>query len=108
VSAHTGLSTHRRNKSQPETARTSNTRDNQMAKGKLKNLNRNQDYLTLSEPSTLTKVSPGYSNISEKQNSDLKSYLMMLVGDFKKDINNSIKEIQDNTVKKVEAIKEET
>ena len=28
--------------------------------------------------------------------------------DFKKDINNSIKEIQDNTLKQVEALKEET
>jgi hypothetical protein len=30
----------------------------------------------------------------EKQDSDLKSYLMMLVEDFKKGINNSLKEIQ--------------
>jgi hypothetical protein len=43
-SADTGLQTHRRNKLQPETARTSNTSDYQMAKGKHKNLaNRNQD-----------------------------------------------------------------
>ena len=32
----------------------------------------------------------------------------MLVEDFKKDINNSLKEIQENTAKKVEALKEET
>ena len=38
-------------------------------------------------------VSPGYSNIPEKQDSDLKSYLMMVVEDFKKGINNSLKEI---------------
>ena len=37
------LQTHRRNKLQPETARTSKTRDNQMARGKHKNIsNRNQ------------------------------------------------------------------
>jgi vacuolar-type H+-ATPase subunit E/Vma4 len=32
---------------------------------------------------------------------------MMLVEDFKKDINNSLKEIQENTGKQVETIKEE-
>ena len=31
----------------------------------------------------------------------------MLVEDFKKDINNSLKEIQENTAKQVEALKEE-
>jgi hypothetical protein len=33
---------------------------------------------------------------------------MMMIEDFKKDINNSLKEIQDNTGKQVEALKEET
>ena len=62
------LQTHRRDKLQPETARSSNTRDYQMAKGKWKNLtNRNQDYLASSEPSTPTTVSPGYLNTPEKQ-----------------------------------------
>jgi len=32
----------------------------------------------------------------------------MILQDFKKDINNSLKEIQDNTGKQVEALKEET
>ena len=31
----------------------------------------------------------------------------MLVEDFKKEINNSLKEIQENTTKQVEALKEE-
>jgi hypothetical protein len=44
----------------------------------------------------------------ETQDSDLKSYLTMLVEDFKKDINNSPEEIQENTDKQVEALKEET
>jgi hypothetical protein len=49
------LHIHRRNKLQPETARTSNTRDYQMAKDKPKNLiNKNQEYLASSESSTLT------------------------------------------------------
>jgi hypothetical protein len=43
TSADTGLQTHRRDKLQPETARPTNTRDNEMAKGKQKYLtNRNQ------------------------------------------------------------------
>jgi hypothetical protein len=33
---------------------------------------------------------------------------MILVEDFKKGINNSLKEIQENTAKKVEVLKEET
>jgi hypothetical protein len=33
---------------------------------------------------------------------------MMMIEDFKKDINNSIKEIEENTGKQVEALKEET
>jgi hypothetical protein len=37
-------------------------------------------------------VSPGKTNIPEKQDSDLKSHLMMMIEDFKKDINNCIKE----------------
>ena len=80
-----------------------------MAKGKHKNLtNRKQDYLESSEPSSATTASPGFSNTPEKQNVDLKSYLMMLREDFKKDINNSLEELQDNTGKQVEALKEET
>ena len=39
---------------------------------------------------------------------DLKSLLMMIVGDFKKEISNPFKEIQENTGKQLEAIKEET
>ena len=80
-----------------------------MVKGKYKNLtNRNQDYLESSEPITPTTASPGYHNTPEKQDSDLKSYFMMLVENFKKDINNSLKEIQKNTAKQAEALKEET
>jgi hypothetical protein len=78
-----------------------------MAKGKCKNLtNRNQDYLTSLEPSILTTAGPGYPNTQEKQDSGLKSYLMMLVEDFKKNINNSLNEIQENIAKQVEALKE--
>jgi hypothetical protein len=67
-------------------------RDYQMAKGKCKNLtNRNQDHSASSESCIPTTASPGYHNTPEKQDSELKSYLMMLVEDFKKGINNSKK-----------------
>ena len=79
-----------------------------MAKGKRKNLTkRNQDHSPSSEPSTPNSANPGYPNTPEKQDSHLKSYLMMLVEDFKKDINNSLKEIQENTAKQVEDLKVE-
>ena len=62
----------RRDKPKSETARPANTRDNQMAKGKCKNIsNRNQN-LASSEPGFLTTVNPGYPNTVEKQDSDLK------------------------------------
>ena len=55
-----------------------------------------------------TTASPGYPNTPEKQDSDLKSYLMMVVKDLKKGINNSLNEIQENSAKEVEALKKET
>jgi hypothetical protein len=71
------------NKLQAETGITINSRNYQMVKGKYKNLtNRNQDHLASSGPSTPNTVSPGYPNTPEKQDLDLKSYLMMLVEDF--------------------------
>jgi hypothetical protein len=77
-----------------------------MAKGKYKNLtNRNQNHLPSSEPSTPNSASPGYPNIPEKQDSDSKSYLMMLVKDIKKGFKNSLKEIQENTAKEVKSLK---
>jgi hypothetical protein len=68
---------------QPGTAITANTRYYQMVKGKHKNLtNGNQNHSASSEPSTPNTASPGYSNKLKKDDSNLKSYLMMLVEDF--------------------------
>jgi predicted RecB family endonuclease len=79
-----------------------------MAEGKHKNLpNRNQDHSPSSERSTPTPPSPGHPNTPEKIVPDLKAYLMMMVEDIKKDFNNSLKEIQENTAKQVEDLKEE-
>jgi hypothetical protein len=70
-----------------------------MEKGEHKNLTkRNKGYLASSELSSPTTVRPGYLNTLEKQDLDLKSNLVMLIEDFKKDINNSLKEIQEEAV----------
>ena len=80
-----------------------------MAKGKRKNpTNRNQDHSPSSEPRTPTSPSPGHPNTPEKVDLYLKAYLMMIVEDIKKNFNNSLKEIQENTAKQVEELKEET
>ena len=77
-----------------------------MAKGKSKNLtNRNQDNSASSESNTATTAIPGHRNTPKKQDSNLKLYLMMLEEEFKKDINNSLKEIQENTPKELEVLK---
>ena len=71
--------------------------------GKRKNTsNINEGYLALSESSSHTRVNTVYPNTTEKQNSELKLHLMMMTEYFKKDINNSLQEIQDNTSKQVE------
>ena len=50
-----------------------------------------------SEPSSPTTASPGYPNTLEEQDYDLNSHLMEMIEAFKEDINNSPKEIQENT-----------
>jgi hypothetical protein len=65
-----------------------------MAGSKHKNIsNRNQGYLASSKHNSPTIASPGYTFTLEKQDSDLKSLLMTMIEDIKKDINNSLKEI---------------
>jgi hypothetical protein len=76
-----------------------------MAVGKHKNRsNRNKGYLASSEPNSLPISSSRYATTPENQDSDQKSLLVMVIEDFKKDINNSLKEIQENTSKEVEAL----
>jgi hypothetical protein len=77
-----------------------------MPKGKCKNpTNRKQDHSPSSEPSTSIPPSPGHPNTPKNLDPDLKAYLMMMVQDI---FNNSLKEIQENTAKQVEDLKEET
>jgi hypothetical protein len=78
-----------------------------MVKGKLKNpTTRIQDHSPSSERSTPTPPSPGHPNTTEKLDPDLKAYLMMMGEDIKKDFNNSLKEIQENTAKELQVLKE--
>jgi hypothetical protein len=89
-----------------ETARPVNSRDNQMVRGKLKIIsNKNQCHEAPTEPSSLSKASPGYHNTPEKQDFELKFHFMMMIENFKEDINNSLKEIQENTGKQVDELK---
>jgi hypothetical protein len=60
-------------------------------RGKCKNIDKiNQGYMAPSESSSPTIASPGYPITWEKQYLDLKSLLMMMIEEFKKDINNSL------------------
>jgi hypothetical protein len=80
-----------------------------MARGKHKIINNTtQGNLAPSEPSSLTTASPGYPNTHGKQDNDLKSHVMKMIEAFKEDIKNSFNEIQENTGKHIEALKEET
>jgi hypothetical protein len=104
----TGSQEHRREKLLSESARPTKTRDSQMERCKYKKQsNKNKDKLTSSEPSSPTTASPGYPHTPEKQDTNLKSHLMMLIEDLTKVIHNSPKEIQENVGKQVGALKEE-
>jgi hypothetical protein len=73
-----------------------------MAKGKHKNIsNKSQNTWASLEPNSPMTASPEYTNTPEHQESVLKSYLMRIVDSFKEDINNSLKETQENTGKHV-------
>ena len=71
-----------------------------MEKGKRKNpTNRNQDHSPSSERSTPTTPSPGHPNTTEYLDPDLKTFLMMMIEDIKKDFHKSLKEFQESTTK---------
>jgi hypothetical protein len=99
----------KRVKLQTESPRLENTRDSQIVRGKHKTIsNRRQNTRASSQPSSPTTANPEYNNTPENQEADLKSYLMKTIESFQKNINNSPKEIQENTGKQVETIKMET
>ena len=57
------------------------------------------------EPSSPTTASPEYNSKPKNQESVLICYLMKITEYFKEDINNSLKEIQENTGKQVKELK---
>ena len=80
-----------------------------MARGKGKSIrNRNQGYMTSSEPSSPTTASPVQPNTTEKQDSDLKPHLMMMIEDFKKNINNPLKKYRRTHVNRQKPLKGNT
>jgi hypothetical protein len=76
-----------------------------MVKGKHKSISKkSQNTWASSEPSSPTRASPEHTNTPENQESVLKSYLMKIIESFKEDINNSLKEIQENTGKQMKEL----
>jgi len=76
-----------------------------MARGKHRNpSNRNQDYMASLEPNSPTKANTEFPNTPEEQYLDSKSYLIMMLEDFKKDMKNSLRERQENINKQVESL----
>ena len=74
IGAEIALQVHRKFKHQTVTTGPTKARDNQMVKGKHRNVtNRNQGNMAASEPNSPTSASPGYPNTPEKQDLDLKS-----------------------------------
>ena len=72
-----------------------------MAKGKRKNpTNRNQDHSPSSERSTPTPPSPGHPNTTENLDPDLKTFLMMMIEDIKKDFHKSFMRMITETLEK--------
>jgi hypothetical protein len=68
-----------------------------MAKGHHKNtISKNQRNMAPSEPSYSTTTSPGYSNIFETQENDIKFNLVKMIEAFKEEVNISLKETQEN------------
>jgi hypothetical protein len=71
-----------------------------MMRGKHKTIsNRSQYIWTSSEPHSPTSARSEYNNTPGNQEGGLKSYLMKIIESFTKDINDSLKEIQENTGK---------
>jgi hypothetical protein len=76
-----------------------------MVKGKCKTISsRSQNTWASSERSSPTTTSPEYTNTPENQEALLKSYLVKIIESFKEDINNSLKEIEENIGKQVKEL----
>jgi hypothetical protein len=65
-------------------------------------------HLTPPEYSYPTTASPGYPNTTKAQENDLKYNFIKMAEAFKEEMNESLKEIQENTIKQEKVSKEET
>jgi E3 ubiquitin-protein ligase DOA10 len=80
-----------------------------MARGKGKNIsNRNHGLLGIIRTKFSHYSKSWIHDHTRKARFRLKSYLMMIIENLKKDINNPLKEIQENTGKQIEGLKQET
>lgn len=71
-----------------------------MVKGQCKNIiNKSQGNVASSEPSSLTTSSSGYPNTPEEHDNNLEFHLMKMIETYKEEINKSLIEIQENTIK---------
>ena len=90
---------------QTKTSRPVNSRDKEMLRVKCKTIcNRSQYILKLSETSSPTTASSGYTNTPENQHAELKSFLIKTIQSFKEDIKSSLKEIQESKGKQVKKL----
>ena len=64
--------------------------------------------MTTSEPNTITTTKAGYHNTSKEQDYDLKFHLMKRIESYNEEINKTLKEILESTMKHVHSFKEET
>jgi hypothetical protein len=101
---------HRKDRLQSDIPKLHSIRDNQIVGGKRKNISNKPRLLGIvrTQFSHHRKSWIHYHSGKARSKGSKKSLLMMMIEDFKKDINNSLKEIQENTGKKVQALKEET
>jgi hypothetical protein len=74
-----------------------------MSRGKPKTKSTRSQYAwASSEPSSPTTANPKHSNTQQNQEADLKSYPLKIIESFKENINNLLKEIQENTGTQIE------
>jgi hypothetical protein len=70
-------------------------------------INKSQGNMAPPEPSYPATTNPEYPNETEAQEVDLKFSLIRMIETFKEDINKSLKKVQENISKQVEALKDE-
>ena len=80
-----------------------------MAKRKCKYITNNkQGNIASSEPNSPTTAIPSFPNTPKKQDLNIKSHLIMLIEDFNKYVNHSLKEVQENLSQQLKAFKKKT